>query len=157
MAFYDLFQAEPGKYLLKPLIVMMIMMGNSKPHIKAKLIFEAFDSDNTKKLSITLLYEIIDIMMKISLDNLPKLAEINFYSIELRKNYMSALNSHRLIAKNKMIKLFVQTDLNSSDIILKDDFIFSCYKEEFASKVLTPQGVRSFIYTVSRGEKPVED
>ncbi|OMJ95473.1 hypothetical protein SteCoe_1065 [Stentor coeruleus] len=150
IAFYDKFQVEPGKYLLKPLLVMVIMMGNSPSHIKAKLIFEAYDTENSKRFSISTLQEILDLMLSISLDKLPALSEIKFYSVEIIKRYILVLNENRITAKNHMLKLLLPFDRAVNDYIYKDQFIINCYKEEPASILLTPEGLRTFIYTLNK-------
>jgi hypothetical protein len=146
IAFYDKFQAEPGKYLLKPILIM----GSSPSHVKAKLIFEAYDTENSKRLSISTLQEILDLMLSICLDKLPVLSEIKFTSVEMTKNYIFTLNENRLTAKSHMLKLFLPFDSAVNDCVYKDQFIINCYKEEPASKLLTPEGLRTFIYTLNK-------
>ena len=76
MALYEQYQADPGQYLLKPLLITAIMLGNSLSHTKAKLIFEAFDISNSKKLTVNTFYELIDLILDISIEKLPKLSEL---------------------------------------------------------------------------------
>lgn len=150
MSFYELYQAEPGKFLFRPLLITVILLGNSPSHVKGRLIFEAFDSNNSKNLSLNTFYELVDLILDISLEKLPKLAQFKYQSLDIISNYTVNLTSQRLKARDRMVKLFVPVELSSTDRVLKDEFILSCYKEEPASQLLTPEGVRSFVGVMGR-------
>lgn len=146
VTFYDLFRTENGKYLLKPLLILVILMGNSPSHIKAKLLFETYDIKNSKEISIDTLQEIIDVMLSICIDKLPILSEIKVYSTSTMKEYTQILKKNRFIAKKHILRLFLPFDNETSESVFKDQFMLNCYKEEPAAKLLTPQGLRTFIY-----------
>ncbi|CAG9318815.1 unnamed protein product [Blepharisma stoltei] len=145
--FFNLFKGPEGKFHLRHLLVLGIMLSNSESKEKARLLFETRDNNDSKAISKTELFGLVEDMIEISVSRLPRLfvQTPNFQMTEedMRK-YVLSLTQLKDKAKSPMANRFIGLTKASEETVSLANFLKTVEDVETA-KLLTPTGIRTFV------------
>ena len=152
--FYKQFERN-GKYDLKPLILLSIMLTRGTDVEKAKLLFEIYDVDCNLDLERSEISTMISDMIDIAVDKTSVLTLEDPGILE----HIPKINSyiHKLMYRNKHAVNKLTSDIMSGLSSLRQDMFIEAMKSPNIKGILTSSGMRAYLLSFySAPAKPWE-
>ncbi|CAG9320007.1 unnamed protein product [Blepharisma stoltei] len=145
--FFNLFKGPEGKFHMRHLLVLGIMLSQSNSKEKAKLLFQTRDHINAKAIAKVEIFGLVEDMIEISVNRLPRLFNENphFQMTEDDiKKYALSLIQLKDKAKPPLANRFIGLTKTSDENVSLANFL-KTFEDIETAKLLTPTGIRSFV------------
>jgi Ca2+-binding EF-hand superfamily protein len=144
-SFYESFKTPTGTYTMRLLLLCGILLGYGQAHEKARLLFEAYDIENTHSISLEEATKMVDDLFEVTVNRLSSLVAANQGETDPIKvrTYIDKINYRMKNCKAKL--LLVLTEGNS--VVTRDAFVRVMNSTEY-QRLTTSSGLREYFYRV---------